>query len=217
MGRVRGEFLSHCWSPAVQRSIRQKRRTTRTTAPCLLPPPAPGRLVSVSQQTMKSCEAWLKIHLQPKSCGSSQAGWSQWWRRRSRGGGGGEEAAPEVEVLQRRQPWRRTLPDSWTNQTKTLHHRAPMEKLKGLLPNPLRTKTPPHLQLCSRSLSEVILLTLLHICPLTCRCSETFLCVAGWRLNPGWRLSWESSCWAEEEEAASPRAKTQLQPLQSPA
>lgn len=144
--------------------------TTKTTPPCLPPPPAHDRLASVSQQMVKSCGAWLKTHHQPKSCGSFQGGWSQWWRRRSQEGGGGEEVALEAELLQRRQLWRRTLLDLPMNQTRTAHHQALTAKLRGLLPNLLRTKTLLLVRLCTHSLSEVILHIPHPICLLTCLC-----------------------------------------------
>lgn len=71
--RRRGGRLSHRWSPAVRRIIRLRMMTVKT-APCLLPPPAHGRLASGSQLTVKCCGDWLKIHHQPKFCGSSRAG-----------------------------------------------------------------------------------------------------------------------------------------------
>lgn len=144
--------------------------TSKTTAPCLPRPPAPDCLVSVSQPTVKSCGAWLKTLRRPKSCGSFRGGWSRWWRRRSRDGGGGEEAALEVELLQRRQPWRRTLPASSTKQTKATHRQAPTAKAKGPLPNLLRTRTLLLVRLCTRRLSEVILYILHPIILRTCPC-----------------------------------------------
>lgn len=144
--------------------------TPKTTAPCLHPPPAPDRLASASQRMVKSCEAWSKTPRQPKSCGSFQEGWSRWWKRRSRKGGGGEEAALEVELLQRRQPWRRTLPDVSKNQTKTTHHQVLTVKQKGPLTNLLRTKTLLRVSLCICRLSGVILHILLPISLLTCQC-----------------------------------------------
>lgn len=167
---MKGVCLSHRWNPAAQWTISQKMMTAKTKAPCLRPPPAPDRLASVSQQMAKSCAVWLKTLHQPKCCGSFRGGWSPWSRIKSQEGGGGEEAALEVEVLQRRPQWRRTLLDLLTNQTKTTRRRAPTANLKGLIPNLLRTKTLPRVRLCSRSLSEVIPHIPHHTCHLTCLC-----------------------------------------------
>lgn len=144
--------------------------TAKITAPCLPPPLAPDRLASASQQMVKSCGAWLKTPHQPKSCGSFQGGSSRWWRRRSQEGGGGEEAALEVELLQRRQLWRRTLLDLPRNQAKTTHQRALMSNPRGPLQTLLRTKTLLLVPLCTHSLSEVILHIPHHIFLLTCPC-----------------------------------------------
>lgn len=168
--RMRGGCLSHRWNPAAQRTIRQKTMTAKTKVPCLPLPPAPDRLASVSQQTVKSCGVWSKTPHRPKSCGSSQGGWSRWSRIRSQEGGGGEEVALEVEVLQRRRQWRRTPQYLSTNQTKTTRHQALTTNLKRLLPNLLRTKTLPRVRLCTRSLSEVIPHIPHHIFHLTCPC-----------------------------------------------
>lgn len=167
---MRGGRLSHRLNPAARWTNRQKMMTAKTTVPCLLLPPAPDRLASVSQQMVKSCGAWLRTPRQPKSCGSSQGGLSQWWRRRNQEGGGAVEAALEVEVLQKRQQWRTPLLGLLMNQTKTIHHRALTAKLKELLPNPLRTRTLPRVCLCTHSLSEVILHIPHHIFLLTCLC-----------------------------------------------
>lgn len=184
--------------------------TAKTTAPCLPPPPAPDRLASVSQQTVKSCGAWLKTLHRPKSSVSFQGGWSRWWRRRSQEGGGSEEAALEVEFLQRRQLWKKTLVDLSTNQTKTAHHRALTVKLRRLLPNLLRTQSLLPVRLCSHSLSGVIPRILHPIFLLTCLCCEIFLYGGGWKLNLAWLLSWENSSiiWVEEGEETSQRKPT---------
>lgn len=166
---MRGGRLSHRWSPAVRRIIRLRTMTVKT-APCLLPPPAHGRLASGSQRTVKCCGDWLKIHHQPKFCGSSRAGWSQWWKRRSHERGGGEEVGQEVVALQKRQRRRTAVLDLLTSQTKRTHRRAQTAKLKRLLPNPLWTKTLPQVRLCTLSLSEAILHIPLLICLLTCQC-----------------------------------------------
>lgn len=169
-GRTRGKYLNHRWNLAAKWTIRQKMMTAKTTAPCLPPPPAPDPLASVSQQMGKSCGAWLKTHHQPKSCESFQGGWSRWWRRRSRERGDGERAALAVELLLRRQLWRRTLQDLSMNQTKTTHHRALTANPRGPLQNLLRTKTLLPVPLCTLSLSEVILHIPHPIFLLTCPC-----------------------------------------------
>lgn len=109
--RASGGCPSRRWNPAAQRSIRRRMMTAKTTAPCPRPPLALDRPASVSRPTVRSCGAWSRTPRRPKSCGSSQGGWSRWWRRRSQEGGGGERAALEVELPQRRRPWRRTLLD----------------------------------------------------------------------------------------------------------
>ena len=139
----------------------------KITTPCPPPPQAPGHLVSVSRQTVKSCGASLKTLHRPKSCESFQGGLSPWWRTRSRERGGGVEVAPEVEVLRRRQQWRKPLGVLSMNPTKTIHHRALTAKLKWLFP---RTQTLSQIHLCPSSRSEVILLTPPSIILLTCRC-----------------------------------------------
>lgn len=170
--RVRGGCRSHQLNPAAQWTSRRRMMKAKIIAPCPPPPLSPDHLASVSQQMVKSCGAWLRTPHQPKSYGSFQGGWSRWWRRRSRNGGGGEEAALEVELLQRRQLWRRTLLGFLGNRTKTTHHRALTAKLRRPLQALLRIlpKILPPVRLCTHSLSEVILHIPHPIFLLTCPC-----------------------------------------------
>lgn len=164
--RVRGGCRSHQLNPAAQWTSRRRMMKAKIIAPCPPPPLFPDHLASVSQQMVKSCGAWLRTPHQPKSCGSFRGGWSRWWRRRSRNGGGGEAAALEVEaaaleveLLQRRRLWRRTLLDLLGHRTKTIRHQALTAKLRGPLQALLRIlpKILPLVHLCTHSLSEVIL------------------------------------------------------------
>lgn len=166
-GRTTGRRPTRRWRPAPRWTIRQKTTTAaKTTAPCLRLLPAPGRLASGSQRTGKSCGAWSKTLLRPRSCGSSRGGWSRWWRRRSRDGGGGGEAAPEAELLQRRRSRRKAS----TRRAKTTRRRAPTAKAKRLLPDLPRISTRLLVRPSTRRPSGATLRILHHICFRTCPC-----------------------------------------------
>uniref|UniRef100_A0A672H9V4 Snf2-related CREBBP activator protein n=1 Tax=Salarias fasciatus TaxID=181472 RepID=A0A672H9V4_SALFA len=140
------------WTPAALWTIRQKMRTVKTTAPCLLPRPAPDRLVNASLLMMKSCEAWWKTLRRPKSCGSSQGRLvtvveeKEPRRRRRRGSGTGgslEEAAAEESADE---PNKDNTPLSSDGKTKATVTKSPQGQdptpSPSVIPQPVRSYPP---------------------------------------------------------------------------